>query len=158
MKSEHTAIIRRATQQDAPVLSELACRSKAHWGYSKVFMDKCRDELLVTAQCLKNKNRIYNLAELNGELAAYYCLERSSSFIWELDALFVEPSFIGKGLGRQLMEHAKHTVIEAGGTKLLVQADPHATEFYKAMGCKALGRRESGSIQGRHLPLFELDL
>lgn len=37
--------IRRARLDERQVLTELALRSKAHWGYDRVFLDRARPEL-----------------------------------------------------------------------------------------------------------------
>lgn len=76
----------------------------------------------------------------------------------ELDSLFVEPEHIGKGFGRLLIEHAKSTAAKMGATRLIIQGDPNAERFYLAAGAFVTGTRESGSIPGRYLPTFAIDL
>jgi hypothetical protein len=44
----------------------------------------------------------------------------------------------------------------AGGGVITVQSDPNAAGFYSHCGGVAVGERESGSVAGRMLPLFEL--
>ena len=44
--------IRAARVGEAGFLSELALRSKAHWGYDAAFIEACRDELSVDADRL----------------------------------------------------------------------------------------------------------
>jgi hypothetical protein len=39
--------IRKARPDEAGELTELALRSKAHWGYDEAFMASCREELTV---------------------------------------------------------------------------------------------------------------
>jgi len=39
--------LRPARADEAPALSELALRSKAHWGYDDAFLEACRAELTV---------------------------------------------------------------------------------------------------------------
>ena len=41
--------IRNAVVSEAKLLSDLAMRSKAYWGYSKEFMEKCRAEFVCAA-------------------------------------------------------------------------------------------------------------
>jgi hypothetical protein len=43
-------VIREAVSSEAALLSALAMRSKAYWGYSSDFMEKCRAELLKVAK------------------------------------------------------------------------------------------------------------
>lgn len=41
---------------------------------------------------------------------------------------------------------------------MTIKCDPNAAGFYPAAGAKLVGERASGSIPGRDLPLFEIDL
>jgi hypothetical protein len=42
-------LIRSARATEADILTDLALRSKAHWGYDADFLEACRDELTVAA-------------------------------------------------------------------------------------------------------------
>jgi hypothetical protein len=42
-------MFRLARPTEAPLLSELAVRSKRYWGYDDDFINRCRGELLVDA-------------------------------------------------------------------------------------------------------------
>ncbi len=150
--------IRPAMLQENERLSDLAFRSKAHWGYSPAFMETCRAELLTSEEDIANPQRHYVLAELNSEIVGYYALERLSEDEYELEALFVEPKCIGQGIGRMLIEHAKSYAREEGAQSILIQGDPNAMDFYLAAGCVRIGERESDSIPGRYLPEFKLSL
>ena len=150
--------IREAFPQEAELLSCLASRSKAHWGYSKNFLDACRSELTVDASRL-GTNDYQSFAAVDGDsIVGFYTLERRAANSYELEALFVEPEHIGSGVGRSLIQDAVRRLSERGAERLTIQGDPHATEFYIAAGAKQVGTRESGSIPGRTLPLFEIEL
>jgi predicted N-acetyltransferase YhbS len=75
-----------------------------------------------------------------------------------MDALFVDPDHIGTGVGRTLMNHALQLLSQCGAAHLLIQGDPNATRFYLAAGGRQVGTRESASIPGRFLPMFEIDI
>ncbi len=151
-------LIRAAHASEADVLSDIAFRSKAHWGYSEAFMESCRDELTYTPRQIELARFRFAVAESDGRIVGFYALEQLSADEIELDALFVEPSCIGKGVGRALMAHAKHEAATMGAASLVIQADPNAERFYRAAGGVQVGRRESGSIPGRFLPVFRIDL
>lgn len=152
------AIIRSAAPSDSVSLSDLAYRSKAFWGYPADFMEACRAELSVSVADIENAELVYFVAELCGEIIGYYALRRMSAIEFDLEALFVEPQHIGRGIGRHLMEHAKNHARRIGASSLLIQGDPHAESFYRAAGGKLVGERESDSIKGRYLPEFRIDL
>jgi len=140
------------------VLSDLALRSKAHWGYSRSFLDACRSELTVDASRFGTDDYRCFVAVTGDSILGFYSLQAVAAGTYELDALFVEPEHIGKGVGRALIEHALRELSEAGGERLIIQGDPNATAFYVAAGARQVGTRESGSIPGRRLPLFEIDI
>jgi GNAT superfamily N-acetyltransferase len=150
--------MRPAGGKDAPLLTALALRSKAHWGYTDEFITACREELTYTKEQLEAP-QVFGQICLSHELPiAFYVLEQTSADIAELDALFIEPEYIGKGIGRMLIEHAKEQAGRLGVVKIVIQGDPNAEPFYIAIGALPCGTRESGSISGRQLPLFILEL
>ena len=154
----HDVVVRPACEREALVLGELAFRSKAHWGYSPEFMAACRDELSVARDDIAAPDAVFRLAECDGDIAGYYAMVRLSPVAYELDALFVEPYWIGRGIGRVLIEHAKASARELGARSLLIQGDPNAASFYRAAGAMQVGERESESIPGRMLPEFRIPL
>lgn len=151
-------IIRAAAADEAAAISALALRSKAHWGYSDEFMQACRAELTYTATQIESGEYEFGVCEVGDRLAGFYALEFRGGKDAELEALFVEPEFIGHGIGRMLMDHAKKKSADSGITRLIIQGDPNAVRFYEAAGGIRTGRRESASIPGRFLPLFRIDL
>lgn len=152
--SAQSTIIRAARPADAPELSVLAMRSKACWGYSREFMEACRAELTYDAAYLE-KHEVYVL-ESGAQIIGFYSLERLPDNELELGALFVEPGDIGKGHGRELVEHALEKARETGASRIVIQGDPNARGFYLAMGATLAGESESRSIPGRMLPVFHV--
>ena len=148
----------RAHASDAGFLGSLAMRSKAYWGYSSSFMTACRAELCPPPGKLEDPAFIYVKATKGDGCVGFYALERISETQYELEALFVEPHWIGQGVGRALMDHAKSHVRKLGGNHLVIQGDPNAQSFYEAAGGVCAGTRESVSIPGRLLPIFHIHL
>lgn len=151
-------VIRPATPAEAGSISALAMRSKAHWGYSREFMEACRAELTWSPGALEDPGVSFFVVEEGSELAGFYAIEHVSGFEFELTALFVEPNRIGTGVGRALIEHAKSEVRERSGSVLLIQSDPHAEHFYRTAGGELVGQRPSESVPGRSLPFFKVTL
>lgn len=149
---------RSAREADAPALSALAMRSKAHWGYSDEFMDACRDELTCSADDIASPDTAYLVAESAGRVAGYAALGRLDPKTAELEAMFVEPELIGSGIGNTLMREIVSRARDMGVRRILIQADPNAAAFYAAAGATLCGERESDSIPGRMLPLYRLDV
>lgn len=121
-------------------------------------MEAVRAELTCSEQQLQSEHARFFVLELAGRAVGFYALTNQSGTEIELDSLFVEPEHIGKGFGRMLIEHAKSTAATMGATGLIIQGDPNAEHFYLAAGGVVTGTRESGSIPGRFLPTFTIDL
>ena len=147
--------IREARADEAALISDIAYRSKAYWGYSEAFMRACREELTFSAEDCSRK--LVALLEDPG-VVGFYALERLASDSVELGALFVVPEAIGRGYGRALVEHAVGKAREIGAATMVIHGDPNAEGFYLAMGAVAAGLRESQSIRGRYLPTFAIRL
>jgi GNAT superfamily N-acetyltransferase len=149
--------IRLAAPSELPLLSELAFRSKAYWGYSPSFMAACRRELTVRAEHLPLTYVKPAFAKPAGpSIAGFYTLSKPAGEHTELDFLFVEPWAIRRGYGRELLMHASDMTRELGRRSMRIQGDPHAARFYERVGAVQIGTRVSDSIPGRLLPLFAL--
>lgn len=151
-------IIRRAVASEADAISALTVRSKAHWGYSAAFMTACHEELTVTQENISDPERDYFVCEDAGEIVGYFALAPTSAFERELEALFVDPPRIGSGYGRILFEYAIEVASKRGAKCLLIQSDPNAAAFYEAVGATNIGYTQSGSIPGRSLPEYKMEL
>lgn len=151
-------MLRKALVTEAPELSELAFRAKAYWGYSTDFMAACREELAVSAHCIEDPLCRVIVAIDQADIVGFYLLENHSDSEIELGGLFVDPTRIGSGIGKVLMQHASQQASRLGAHKLIIQSDPNALEFYRAGGAVVIGEKESGSFPGRLLPLLEIRL
>jgi GNAT superfamily N-acetyltransferase len=147
--------LRPGRRHEARLLSELALRSKGHWGYDQAFLDACRDELTLTPEEVEAKR--VTVAERDGRLVGFVALAGEPPH-GTLDDLFVEPEHIGTGVGRALWEHAIGMAARLGFERITLEADPGAEPFYLAMGARRCGSVPSGSIPGRRIPLLEFSL
>ena len=148
--------IRPAEPSESRELTDLAMRSKAHWGYSAEFMASCRAELTVTPEDVAELESPYFVAENRGQRLGFCALERRNSTEFELEALFVEPAGMGCGVGTALISHAVRIAREHGAKSILIQGDPNAAGFYESVGAIRVGERESDSIPGRFLPEYRI--
>ena len=151
---EEAEVIRAARADELALLSSLAFRSKASWGYSADFMEACREELTVPEHLL---GHVF-VVESSGEIAGFYSLLPLSDSRVELGHLFVEPDLMRTGLGRQMIGDAIRRARVRRCAALVIQGDPNAADFYTRCGAAKIGDRESESIPGRMLPLFEFRL
>lgn len=142
--------IRPAAPGDAAALTELAFRSKAHWGYDDAFMEACRSSLTVHGTCVEPTF----IAEREGMVAGFYQLDGD-----EVDKFFVDPPHIGSGVGRALWEHLVETARDHGLSSITILSDPNAKGFYEAMGARSIGDAPSDVFgPSRPLPLLVADV
>src|SRR5699024_955300 len=146
---------RPAQQDEAPQLTELALRSKGHWGYDQDFLAACRLELTVDpAEC----DGVHIIcAERAGQIVGYYQLAGDPP-TGELADVFVDPPAIGNGTGGELLRHVLGQARQLGYERLTIDADPHAETFYRHAGARRVGDVPSGSIPNRTLPRLELSI
>ncbi len=146
--------IRPAQPGDSPVLTRLAHAAKRHWGYPEELMRLWLDDLTVTQKfirkhpvyCAVHESRIYGFYALSGEGATR-----------ELEHMWVDPQFMGQGIGRLLFEHALELLRAQGCNRLKIISDPNAEPFYRKLGAVPVGEAPSRP-EGRTLPRLELRL
>ncbi|MER8002512.1 GNAT family N-acetyltransferase [Streptomyces sp. NPDC095613] len=142
-------LIRPARATEAGILTDLALRSKSHWGYDAEFLEACREELTVGASEVARRRAL--VADRDGHILGFTTLEGEPP-VGVLGMMFVEPRTIGRGIGRLLFDSTLAAGRDLGFTRLTIDADPNAEPFYRAMGAVRTGDVPSGSIAGRVLP------
>ncbi len=149
--------IRPARPDEALLLTDLAIRSKAAWGYETAMVDAFRDELTLDPDSVANWHIF--VTQQGDSLAGFYALSvQPSGRTGEIEMMFVDPDRLRQGIGRALWRHMMETAKALGLTKILIDSDPYAESFYTAMGARRTGEIPSGSIPGRMLPRLELEL
>ena len=149
--------VRRAEPGEGPELTDLARRSKAHWGYDAAFMAACGEALTISEAAIAaghvfvaSDRDVDAASHLLGVAAAVPLNPHSA----DLTHLFVDPPAMGRGIGRQLMEAIEAWLVERGIQHLEILADPQAVPFYRKMGAVEIGDAPSDAIPGRRLPLL----
>ncbi|MCX5192677.1 GNAT family N-acetyltransferase [Streptomyces sp. NBC_00249] len=124
-------------------------RSKAHWGYDARFLAACAPELRVREEELTAR-RIVVAEDARGKVLGLASLEGpdGEGRVARLGLLFVEPAAIGRGVGRLLYLDAVRRAVALGSRRLLIDSDPHAAGFYRAMGAVASPGPAPGSASG----------
>ena len=129
--------IRPAAPSEAEVLSGLALAGKRHWGYPEPWLEAWRGLLTITPDYLA-AHVVACAEEGTGRVVGFYALEREGDRC-RLEHLWLAPSLIGGGLGRQLFEHAVQAARALGAADLLIEADPNAEGFYLHMRAQRVG-------------------
>ncbi|MCB0107268.1 MAG: GNAT family N-acetyltransferase [Caldilineaceae bacterium] len=138
--------IHPARPAHAEALSDIALRSKGHWGYSSEQLALWREEFLTFTPEFIRDNQVW-IAVADEQIVGFAAIKEEDGTAI-LDDLWVLPAYIGRGVGRQLFGHVAAHVPE-----FIFTSDPHADNFYYKMGAEKIGEQPS-TIQGRTLTLF----
>ena len=150
--------IRAALPEEAELLGELACTSKAWWGYPSPQVELWREELSPTPASIASQPTC--IAEVDGVAAGFYQLYLGDSDRGELKNLWVLPAYMRQGIGAALLAHAAARAGRGKITSLTINADPNAEPFYLSQGAIRVGSVPSPipGEPGRILPQMLLGL
>lgn len=149
--------IRRATANDVDAMTALSLLSKAHWGYSQGQMDAWQGELRVSDSDISEAES--HLAIVEQTLAGFYVL-RPAGKARCLQHFWVAPAYMGRGVGRALLEHAIGVAAGHNAKFIEIDSDPNAEAFYLAFGAVRTGE-VAAAIAGdlsRVRPQLQLDV
>ncbi|HEX2946498.1 MAG TPA: GNAT family N-acetyltransferase [Clostridia bacterium] len=142
-------MIRQAKADESAVLTDIAIRSEAYWGYDPDFMNSFKTTYKVTDGFI-NKNPTYILEEQEKILGFYgLSLDKEET---ELEYLYIDPLYIGKGYGKRLWNHMVGYCKENGIDKIVLVTSPQAVGFYTKLGAWQIGEVESLVRKGRMVP------
>src|SRR4029450_6720854 len=126
---------RKARPDEAESLTRLVMEAKAHWGYRAEQLEAWRPSLAVTAEQLRSQPAFVLEAD---SVVGFYSL-RIVDGACELDNLWVAPSDVGPGHGRELLAHAVNMARSMGLREIVIDADPNAEKFYVHCGAVVTG-------------------
>lgn len=132
--------IRAVADDDEPRLREVAAAAKAHWGYDRGRVEEWARSLDLTPETLAARDVF--VAEAAGRPIAFASLVPRGS-VCVLDDLWVDPPWIGRGVGRMLFRTAAERAAELGAESMEWEAEPNAHGFYEKMGGRHVGERVS---------------
>ena len=147
-------VIRPASIDEAPTLHDLTQRSVMYWGYPPEFLDWEPESIAVTPEFLQGSTTA--VMHIGDEVVGYSSLVQKDTGLY-LDKLFVDPGWIGTGLGKRLWLHAVDQARAVGAFTIHIDADPNAAPFYAAMGARYIKEIEM-DWPGWNLQVFEFPL
>lgn len=147
--------IRRALPDEAETLTRIALDAKRYWGYPEHWIKHWESDLTVSSDFIRD-NQVY-VAEREGEIRGFYALCVSDNKA-ELEHMWVTPSAIGTGVGKELFLDAMDRAATLEVREIEISADPNAAGFYERMGASQIGETES-NIDGqvRKLPRLRIE-
>lgn len=106
-------------------------RREGFLGLSAEWREAWRDELRVEPSHIGVG--WVGVGEVGGKIVGFYGLKNERAG-WHLEHLWLQPEWIGRGLGRILFAEAVRTASALGAKELLIKAAPNAEAFYLKMG------------------------
>ncbi len=154
--------IQPAVSSEAQMLTDIAFAAKRYWDYPQSYFDIWTDELTITPEYIK-KNKVFTV-KIDNRIVGFCSIREveEDSYIGEifvnkgfwLDHLFIDPEYIGMGVGNQLMDYVNFYCKDRRISNLFIFSDPFAKGFYDKVGAKYV-RESPSSIPGRTLPVYE---
>jgi GNAT superfamily N-acetyltransferase len=146
--------LRAADPGEGERLREIATASKSHWGYAPDRVTAWAAMGDFSPEGLRRKEA--HVADVDGRAVGWIAVIPRGDVCW-LDDLWVEPAWIGAGIGSRLFRHAAERGRQLGASRMEWEAEPNAVGFYEKMGGRHL--RDSGpSPWGRVLAVMGVDL
>jgi GNAT superfamily N-acetyltransferase len=145
-----------ALPEHANQLTQITISAKRHWDYPENWMQLWIPVLTISSEYI-SENETW-IAVGDDTPIAYYSLKYDGGYLW-LDNLWVLPEHMGRGIGRQLLQHALERGHVRGESILKIEADPNAQSFYEKMGARQIGEHH-GEVDGqvRVLPVMEISV
>lgn len=147
-------MISRAQPQHANQLTEIAISAKRHWNYPEAWIQHWLPQLTISEEYIST-NEVWMMVDERKPIAFYALSQIEEGY--ELGHLWVLPEYIGKGIGKQLLQHAFERCKLLNISTLKIYADPNAQTFYEKMGAKKIDEYYSDLFgEDRVLPVMEI--
>jgi len=124
-------IIRQAVSDDMEVLRSLFRRSSLSNEGDRATLLANPDVLELSEVAIEEGRT--RVATVDGRVVGFVSTVTSDDVV-ELDDLFVEPDWMRRGIGNQLVLHVMEDARRTGAQRLEVTANPHALAFYQNAG------------------------
>jgi N-acetylglutamate synthase-like GNAT family acetyltransferase len=148
-------MIRRASVDEAAVLTTIALDAKRHWGYPEHWIRHWEEDLTISPEFIR-EHHVY-VAEADGEVRGFYALCVSGEKA-ELEHIWVTPGSIGTGIGKELFLDAMERAAALDVRDVGITSDPNAAGFYRRMGAVEVGEVDAPiDGQPRKLPRLKIN-
>ena len=145
--------LRPAERADVERLEQITIAAKAHWGHDRSWVERwvAAGDF---AQHAVTRNEAW-LIEADGVIAGWSALQLRGEVAW-LEDLWVDPAYMGRGVGTELFIDARNRAARAGAQRVEWESDLDAVGFYERMGARRVGTSDVTEL-GRVLPIMAVD-
>ena len=153
--SAEAVAFRRALPSEADAARDLILRSMGHWDHPPGYLEEAAGLSSLSAEDLRRDDAWMVLVD--GAVAGFYRLSRARESA-EIEEFHLEPSVIGRGIGRRMFDHAAERARAAGARWLVWSTDANSLGFYLRMGGEITGTEPSGIAGDEPLTCMRLEL
>src|SRR5918997_1535786 len=122
--------IRAVKPDERDRLREIAVAAKSYWGYD---LDRVRQWAAMGDYSPEGRRRKeFYVADVDRKAVGWAATIAKGEVFW-LDDLWIEPEWMGKGIGKRLFLHAAERARQRGATRMEWEAERHALGFYERM-------------------------
>jgi GNAT superfamily N-acetyltransferase len=150
-----SVVIRAGRADEGARLKEIAIAAKGFWGYEPVKVRAWADQGDFTPERLRELI-VFVADDAGGRAIGWASLIPKGEVGW-LDDLWIDPPWIGRGVGSLLFRRAADHARMLGATRLEWEAEPNAIGFYEKMG-GAYVRQSEQTEWGRNLEVMGVEL
>lgn len=147
-------IFEKAIAADCENLTELAIRSKRHWGYSKEAMELWNVNLTMTEEFLNSHTVIK--ATLEDDIVGFFALEEIQPTT-RIAQYWVDTPFMRKGYGSAMFKYLKDFLKQNKVEKATIVLDPNGLAFFEKKGAKVLNKIEH-KVKNKFLLIVEIPI
>lgn len=143
--------LEEASISDACLLSSIAQKAKAHWGYPTAWLALWQKDLTFNPQFLLEHHTF--VISLDRK-AIGFCVVIDELDHFNIDHCWILPDHIGYGYGYKLLSHVlSESVFKQKVFQVL--SDPYAIGFYQKFGFKTI-KMVPTQLKDRALPLMQM--
>lgn len=125
-------------------------KSKSHWHYDRQQLKIWQNELTISPTFLLN-TKVFKLVD-NAKIVGFFAFSFHGEAV-KLESLFILPEYIGKGVGKLLMNAFLEKVQRLPIQIIFLDADPNSEGFYEKFDFYTVSLK-STSIKNRFMPIM----
>jgi len=145
-------IFEKATAADCQDLSDVAIRSKRHWGYSKEAMELWNQNLTMTEEFLDSHTVIK--ATLEDDIVGFFALEEIQPTT-RIAQYWIDTPYMRKGYGSVMYDYLRNYLKDRNVEKITLVMDPNGLAFFERKGAKILNKIEH-KVKNKFLYIVEI--
>lgn len=147
-------IFEPVTVADCEELTNVAMRSKRHWGYSKEEMELWNVNLSISEEFINSHTVIK--ATLEDEIVGFFALEEISPTT-RIAQYWIDTPYMRKGYGSNMYKYLKEFLKAQNVEKVTLVLDPNGLNFFTNKGAKVLNKIEH-NVKGKFLYIVEVPI